>query len=95
MTTTAGIAAPDLHDRIASGPSLQVLDVRTPAKFETAHIAIVYNAIVYNSQPLDLLREHRGEIAGHLNEQVVLVCRSGVRATQAEKARSPKPARWG
>lgn len=33
--------------------------------------------------PLHLLREHRDEISRHL-DQVVLVCRSGNRAAQAE-----------
>ena len=35
--------------------------------------------------PLDLLREHRGEIVTHLDEDVILVCRSGQRAAQAEE----------
>lgn len=35
--------------------------------------------------PLDLLREHRDEIIRHLDEQVVLLCRSGLRAAQAEE----------
>jgi Protein of unknown function (DUF2892)/Rhodanese-like domain len=35
---------------------------------------------------LDLLREHRDEIRSYLSEQVVLVCRSGQRALQAEQA---------
>lgn len=35
--------------------------------------------------PLDLLREHRDEITKHLDEEVVLVCRSGQRAAQAEE----------
>jgi hypothetical protein len=34
--------------------------------------------------PLDLLREHRDEILSHLDQDVVLVCRSGQRATHAE-----------
>ena len=58
----------------------RVLDVRTPAEFETAHIPGSYNV------PLDLLREHRTELARHLDDDVVLVCRSGARATQAERA---------
>jgi len=33
--------------------------------------------------PLDLLREHRDEIRAHLDDHVVLVCRSGQRAAQA------------
>ena len=58
----------------------RILDVRTPAEFESAHIPGSYNV------PLDLLREHRDELARHIDEDVVLVCRSGGRATQAEQA---------
>ncbi|MCH0564688.1 MULTISPECIES: rhodanese-like domain-containing protein [unclassified Streptomyces] len=58
----------------------RVLDVRTPGEFRTAHIPGAYNV------PLDTLREHRGEILAHLDEEVVLVCRSGARAQQAEQA---------
>jgi rhodanese-related sulfurtransferase len=54
------------------------IDVRTAAEFETEHIAGAYNV------PLDLLREHRDEITGHLHEEVVLICRSGQRAGRAE-----------
>jgi rhodanese-related sulfurtransferase len=58
----------------------RILDVRTPAEFETAHIPGSYNV------PLDLLREHRNELVRHIDEDVVLVCRSGARASQAEQA---------
>jgi rhodanese-related sulfurtransferase len=58
----------------------RILDVRTPAEFETAHIPGSYNV------PLDLLREHRDELARHIDEDVVLVCRSGARAGQAGQA---------
>lgn len=58
----------------------RILDVRTPAEFEAAHIPGAYNV------PLDLLREHRDELVRHIGEDVVLVCRSGSRATQAEHA---------
>ena len=54
--------------------------MRTPAEFETAHIPGSYNV------PLDLLREHRDELVRHIDEDVVLVCRSGTRASQAEQA---------
>ncbi|GFJ95449.1 sulfurtransferase [Phytohabitans rumicis] len=57
-----------------------MLDVRTPAEFETAHIPGSYNV------PLDLLKEHRAELGDHLDEDVVLVCRSGARAAQAGQA---------
>jgi rhodanese-related sulfurtransferase len=52
--------------------------VRSPAEFESVHIPGVY------SVPLHLLREHRHELRAHLDE-AVLVCRSGMRAAQAEQ----------
>jgi rhodanese-related sulfurtransferase len=58
----------------------RILDIRTPAEFETAHIPGA------NNVPLDLLREDRDELARHIGEDIVLVCRSGDRAAQAEQA---------
>ncbi|SBT41340.1 Rhodanese-related sulfurtransferase [Micromonospora narathiwatensis] len=72
--------AATLRELIDSGRSPRLLDVRTPAEFETAHIPGAYNV------PLDLLREHRDELRNHLAEDVVLICRSGVRAGQAGQA---------
>jgi len=69
-----------LRELLDSGRAPRVIDVRTPAEFETAHIPGAYNV------PLDLLREHRAELLTHLDEDVVLVCRSGARATQAERS---------
>lgn len=57
----------------------RLLDVRTSGEFTTAHVPGSYNV------PLDLLTEHRDELAAHLDEDVVLVCRSGARAGQAEQ----------
>ncbi|MCU7729390.1 rhodanese-like domain-containing protein [Actinoplanes sp. KI2] len=68
-----------LRELVAAGTAPRLIDVRTPAEFETAHVPGSYNV------PLDLLREHRDELRHHLDEQVVLVCRSGQRATQAEQ----------
>src|SRR6478735_4912768 len=79
MTSTATIDSHNLSDRLASASPPRVLDVRTPGEFETAHISGAYNV------PLDLLREHRDEIIRHLDEDVVLVCRSGQRAAKAEE----------
>jgi len=78
-STTRRTDAPTLQEGVASG-RVRVLDVRTPAEFETMHIPGAYNV------PLDTLREHREELSNHLDSDVVLVCRSGVRATQAEQA---------
>jgi rhodanese-related sulfurtransferase len=78
-STTRTIDVPTLRSRLDGDPP-RILDVRTPAEFETAHIPGAYNV------PLDLLREHRAELARHIDEDVVLVCRSGERATQADQA---------
>ncbi|MGL5817620.1 MAG: rhodanese-like domain-containing protein [Phycicoccus sp.] len=88
-TTTPTAGPPDgattvdagwLAARLAAGDAPRVLDVRTPAEFESVHVPGSYNL------PLDTLREHREEIARHLDEEVVLLCRSGHRAAQAERA---------
>lgn len=79
MTAPATIDSHALRERLSSAAPPRILDVRTAGEFETAHIAGAYNV------PLDLLREHRREIIRHLDEEVVLVCRSGQRAAQAEE----------
>jgi rhodanese-related sulfurtransferase len=68
-----------LREWLAQTDQPRIIDVRTPVEFEAAHIPGSYNV------PLHLLREHTEEIASHLIEEIVLVCRSGVRAQQAEQ----------
>lgn len=68
----------ELKDWIASGAQIVVLDVRSAAEFETLHIKGSYNV------PLPLLAEHTEELAKKLDTKVVLVCQSGVRATEAK-----------
>jgi rhodanese-related sulfurtransferase len=80
LRTPAILDAADLRGLLESPNPPRILDVRTPGEFETVHIAGAYNV------PLDLLREHRDEIRTHLDDHVVLVCRSGQRAAQAEQA---------
>ncbi|KOV73978.1 sulfurtransferase [Streptomyces sp. NRRL WC-3618] len=84
QTQTSSITPAALHQLVREGRGPRLLDVRTPAEFRTAHIPGAHNV------PLDILREHRAELLSHLDshldEEVVLVCRSGARATQAEKA---------
>lgn len=58
----------------------RIIDVRTPAEFESVHIPGSYNV------PLDLLSEHRNELTRRLDDPVVLVCGSGMRAQEAENA---------
>jgi rhodanese-related sulfurtransferase len=59
---------------------LRLLDVRTPAEYESRHISGSYNV------PLDTLGEHAAEIREDVDAPVVLVCQSGSRSRQAEEA---------
>lgn len=58
----------------------RVLDVRTPGEFAAGHVPGSFNI------PLHTLTEHVERVAHHLDEEVVLVCRSGARAEQAAQA---------
>ncbi|CAN5613314.1 rhodanese-like domain-containing protein [soil metagenome] len=70
----AGTVAATVRER----PEVRLIDVRTPAEFESVHIPGSYNV------PLDTLSEHRCDIGDALSGPAVLVCRSGARARQAE-----------
>ncbi len=56
---------------------ITLVDVRSPAEFDAIHIPGSYNV------PLEQLTEHRTEFSS-VGGPVVLVCRSGMRARQAE-----------
>ncbi|MFE3328158.1 rhodanese-like domain-containing protein [Streptomyces sp. NPDC059176] len=75
-----GLTPAALQQLMKDGRGPRLLDVRTPGEFRTVHIPGAYNV------PLDTLREHRAELLTHLDQDVVLVCRSGARAAQAEQA---------
>lgn len=79
-TERAQLAVAELQSWLDADDAPDVLDVRSPAEFETVHIPGSYNV------PLDTLREHRERLVSHLDEHVVLVCRTGMRAQQAERA---------
>ncbi|SPM41876.1 sulfurtransferase [Mycobacterium numidiamassiliense] len=77
--TAAAITSTELRTLLKSVTSARVVDVRTPAEFDTAHIAGSYNV------PLDVLNKHGAAVAEQLaqDHDVVLVCRSGQRSAQA------------
>jgi rhodanese-related sulfurtransferase len=78
VTTPDGrIDAATVERRLADDPDVRILDVRTPAEFESAHIPGAYNV------PLDTLGEHADELARHVDQPLMIVCRSGNRARQA------------
>jgi rhodanese-related sulfurtransferase len=69
-----------LSDLVARQAPVTILDVRTPAEFEAAHIPGSYNV------PLDQLPEHGRDLGSAIGGPAILVCRSGARARQAEQA---------
>ena len=69
-----------LRDLVARQAPITILDVRTPAEFEAAHIPGSYNV------PLDRLPEHARDLGSAIGGPAILVCRSGGRARQAEQA---------
>lgn len=70
-------------DLLRSNAPIKLIDVRTPAEFESVHIPGSYNV------PLDQISEHRAELRDSLREPAIIVCRTGGRARQAaEQLRS-------
>ena len=76
---TDTLSSTDLRDLLDSTESARLIDVRTPAEFETVHIPASYNI------PLDILRDRKADVIARLDGDVVLVCRSGQRSTQAQQ----------
>lgn len=75
----AHVDAATLQDWLTRPDRPRLIDVRSAAEFRAGHIPGAYNV------PLPLLKEHRQEFAEPLDEQIVLICRSDKRATQAEQ----------
>lgn len=73
------IEAPTVLDWLRDPDAVTVIDVRSPAEYETAHIAASYNV------PLNLLGEHAAQLAARLDRKVVLVCQSASRAAEAQQ----------
>ncbi|GAC1385968.1 MAG: rhodanese-like domain-containing protein [Herpetosiphon sp.] len=73
------VDVPDVIRLLGQHVPVKLIDVRTPAEFETAHIAGSYNV------PLDQLGEHRAELRDRLRAPAILVCRTDRRAKEAEQ----------
>ena len=79
QTTHLRLDPVTLRDRLNQIHPPRIVDVRTPAEFETAHIPGSVNV------PLGLLSKNPTEIGALLSGNIVLVCRSGARAAQAAR----------
>lgn len=73
------IASVELLRRRSDEVELHVIDVRTGAEFESAHIPGSHNV------PLDILNQNARAFST-VDSPVVLVCQSGQRAATAQKA---------
>lgn len=75
--STICIDPTSLHDRL---DDVEIIDVRTPGEFESVHVPTSKNL------PLDDLEQHVEQVRAAVDEgqEVVLVCRSGNRAHQAQ-----------
>jgi rhodanese-related sulfurtransferase len=72
------IAIPDLHQRIAGGEAVVIVDVRQPEEFTAlpGHLPGARNI------PLGAISEHAEALAS-LNEPIVLVCKTDRRSARA------------
>jgi rhodanese-related sulfurtransferase len=73
------ITANELSNLVASGKSIDLIDVRTPVEFREVHVAIARN------EPLDRLDPKAIQAArnGSSSEPLYVICRSGSRGKQA------------
>jgi rhodanese-related sulfurtransferase len=76
LPDTDTISVAQLRQLMLQDPLVRVLDVRTGGEFDGIHIPGSFNV------PLDTLGEHATDLAD-IEHPVVLVCKSGARASQA------------
>lgn len=68
-----------LAQNIKNSHAALLLDVRTAAEYEGAHIPGSVNV------PLALIEKHPEELSALIDDEAVIICRSGARATRAQK----------
>ena len=73
------ITATELSARIQTGENLFVLDVRSPAEFSAGHIPGAVNV------PVAELTDHLDKMPADKNQELVVYCHSGKRASFAEE----------
>jgi rhodanese-related sulfurtransferase len=78
--TTALITPAELTNRLTGDITPTLVDVRSAAEYDTAHIPGSINI------PLPVVTEHATALAAELHGPVVLVCQAGTRARTAHTA---------
>jgi rhodanese-related sulfurtransferase len=75
----ATVSPQELSQRMQSGKSIELIDVRTPVEFQELHVELARNA------PLDRLDPQaiQAERQGNADQPLYVVCRSGSRGKQA------------
>lgn len=79
MSSPMRLSVEDLGLRLSSPENYLLLDVRTPAEFETSHIPGSINV------PLGLIEKHAADLSSSLEGDIVVICRSGARARKAQQ----------
>ena len=77
--------ADTLAKRWKENPYIRLIDVRSPAEYESVHIEGSYNI------PMNTLEQHGAAIRKSIRDPVLFVCRSGKRAKDVYDAASADP----
>lgn len=72
------ITPAQLHERVQRGETVELIDVRTPAEFESVHVTFARNVPLDRLNPAQLAAERRGH-----DRPLYVICRSGSRGNQA------------
>ncbi|OGH01998.1 MAG: hypothetical protein A2600_04630 [Candidatus Lambdaproteobacteria bacterium RIFOXYD1_FULL_56_27] len=76
-TVVEEISAEQAHQRMAKKNEVVLLDVRTPAEYEQAHVE---GSLLI---PVQDLQTQMGQLDKHKNKEILVICRSGNRSYTA------------
>ncbi|WP_185173836.1 rhodanese-like domain-containing protein [Rothia nasimurium] len=79
VTLPSSLDAPQLAEKMKAADGTLLLDVRTVAEYKGAHIPGSINV------PLSLIEKHPEELSSFIENEAVIICRSGARAQRAQK----------
>ena len=78
QTTARTITPRQLHDLSQSGKPLELIDVRTPAEYRSAHVPFARSQPIESLKPRDVISARASK-----DEPLYLICRSGNRSEKA------------